>query len=207
MEQRLLRLGDIVDDYCTRERRLTNHVIVALVEDAIRQTRCTTCDSEHPYKGGKEPRLRKKPDTSPLYDRVLAGVQPPAAAAHNAPPGSPGHGSAPDDTPGADGEGAESNDDAQKPDEPGWPAHRTLIRATLPKTDNEPPVPRPIPEFTMYQRPPSRGRGFRYAGSFGHNPVRNRAGNPNGEPNGNVNGNSNGNGHGNGPAHGHGFGG
>ena len=61
MEQRPLRLGNIVDDYCPRERRLTNHVIVAIVEQTIRQTRCTTCDAEHPYKDGKVPR-RKKPD-------------------------------------------------------------------------------------------------------------------------------------------------
>ena len=74
MEQRPLRLGDIVDDYCTRERRVTNHVVVALVENAIRQTRCTTCDTEHAYKGAREPRLRKKPATSELYDQVLANV-------------------------------------------------------------------------------------------------------------------------------------
>src|SRR5690349_5403131 len=74
MEQRPLRLGDIVDDYCTRERRVTNHAIVAVVENVIRQTRCTTCDTEHAYKGAREPRLRKKPPTSALYDQVLANV-------------------------------------------------------------------------------------------------------------------------------------
>src|SRR5262245_61791875 len=30
MEQRPLRLGDNVDDYCPRERRVTNHAIVAI---------------------------------------------------------------------------------------------------------------------------------------------------------------------------------
>ena len=43
MEQRPLRLGDIVDDYCPRERRVTNHAIVAIVGDSVRQTRCSTC--------------------------------------------------------------------------------------------------------------------------------------------------------------------
>ena len=52
MEQRRLRLGDIVDDYCPRERRVTNHAIVAMVEEDVKQTRCTTCDAEHAYKGG-----------------------------------------------------------------------------------------------------------------------------------------------------------
>ncbi len=156
MEQRSLRLGDIVDDYCPRERRITNHAIVAIVEDAIRQTRCTTCDYEHVFKQAREPQRRKKPVES-LYEQVLADVagaqlvapRPEAddlplpvveAAADSAGPHdeeAPAHGAA-DDT---------------------WPAHRSLIRATLPRTEGEAPPPRPIPEFTMHQKPqPARGR-------------------------------------------------
>ena len=63
MEQRPLRLGDILDDYCPRERRVTNHAVVAMIEEDVKQTRCTTCDAEHVYKGGKAPR-RKKSDTT-----------------------------------------------------------------------------------------------------------------------------------------------
>jgi hypothetical protein len=74
MEQRPLRLGDILDDYCPRERRLTNHAIVAMIEDEIRQTRCTTCDAEHAYKGGKVPKRRKKETPAALYKEVLAGM-------------------------------------------------------------------------------------------------------------------------------------
>src|SRR3954468_11254474 len=73
MEQRRLRLGDILDDYCPRERRLTNHAIVAMIEEDIKQTRCTTCDAEHAYKGGKLPKRRKKETTAALYKEVLAG--------------------------------------------------------------------------------------------------------------------------------------
>jgi hypothetical protein len=72
MEQRRLRLGDIVDDYCPRERRVTNHAVVAMIEEEIKQTRCTTCDADHPYKGGQAPRRRKKESPS-LYKEVLAG--------------------------------------------------------------------------------------------------------------------------------------
>src|SRR5439155_22450947 len=74
MEQRPLRLGDLVDDYCPRERRITNHTVVALVDDAIKQTRCTTCECEHVYKDGKAPRRRKKDPTSALYEEVLANA-------------------------------------------------------------------------------------------------------------------------------------
>ena len=74
MQQRQPRLGDILDDYCTRERRLTNHVVVAMVGDDVKQTRCTTCDGEHEYKHAKVPRARKKTDTpAALYAQVLAG--------------------------------------------------------------------------------------------------------------------------------------
>src|SRR5438309_8469729 len=65
MEQRRLRLGDILDDYCPRERRVTNHAVVAMIEDDVKQTRCTTCDAEHPYKGGNAPR-RRKPEAAPI---------------------------------------------------------------------------------------------------------------------------------------------
>ena len=194
MEQRPLRLGDIVDDYCLRERRITNHAIVALVGDAIRQTRCTTCDSEHPYKGGKEPRLRKKPGTE-LYDQVLAevsGSQPSASAGDGDPVELVVRSAE------AESGDLDENADAASVEEPTsdiWPGHRRLIRATLPRSDNEPPPPRPIPEFTMHQRPPARAvRGFRFRGQ------------PNASGNGHGNGHGNGNGNGNGPGgfgHGH----
>jgi translation initiation factor IF-2 len=74
MEQRRLRLGDILDDYCPRERRLTNHAVVAMIEEDVKQTRCTTCDAEHVYKGGKVPRRRKKETPAALYKEVLAGM-------------------------------------------------------------------------------------------------------------------------------------
>jgi hypothetical protein len=70
MEQRSLRLGDLVDDYCPRERRVTNHVIVVLADDAIRQTRCHTCEAEHEYKGAKVP--RKKLKDGETSDRPVA---------------------------------------------------------------------------------------------------------------------------------------
>ena len=74
MEQRRLRLGDILDDYCPRERRLTNHAVVAMIDDTVKQTRCTTCDAEHVYKGGKVPRRRKQETPAALYKEVLAGM-------------------------------------------------------------------------------------------------------------------------------------
>src|SRR5688500_20303109 len=75
MQERRLRLGDVLDDYCPREKRLTNHVIVALVGDEVRTTRCATCDFEHVYKGGKVPARRKKAEPqAALYKTVLENI-------------------------------------------------------------------------------------------------------------------------------------
>ena len=74
MEQRRLRLGDILDDYCPRERRVTNHAVVAMIEEDVKQTRCTTCDAEHAYKGARVPKRRKKETPAALYKEVLAGL-------------------------------------------------------------------------------------------------------------------------------------
>src|SRR4051794_27161661 len=63
MQQRQLRLGDILDDYCPRERRVTNHVVVAMVGEDVKQTRCSTCDAEHEFKHAKVPRQRRKAET------------------------------------------------------------------------------------------------------------------------------------------------
>jgi hypothetical protein len=208
MEQRLLRLGDIVDDYCPRDRRITNHAVVAIVANVIRQTRCTTCDYEHGFKQAREPRRRTKPVES-LFAQVLtdvAGAQlvgPRLTDDEAAPPPDAAMAIAAEDLPDDDGAPA-----PRLPDE-GWPAHRTLIRATLPKTDGEPPPARPIPEFTMHQKPqPVRGRGgFRrlvygpqgdpFGGGNDQRPA--RGGHPGGRGHGNGNGNGSGpvNGNGN----------
>ncbi len=59
MDQRRVRLGDVLDDYCPRERRVTNHAVVAIVDNDIKLTRCTTCDFEHPYKAARVPPRRQ----------------------------------------------------------------------------------------------------------------------------------------------------
>src|SRR6266542_199062 len=84
MQQRQLRLGDILDDYCPRERRVTNHAVVAMLGEDVKQTRCTTCDAEHDYKHAKVPRQRRKTETpAALYAQVIAGA--PKRVAHTVP--------------------------------------------------------------------------------------------------------------------------
>jgi hypothetical protein len=52
---RVLRLGDDIDDYCVKCKRLTNHVIVALLDEEPAKLRCRSCYHEHPYLREKAP--------------------------------------------------------------------------------------------------------------------------------------------------------
>ena len=196
MQQRQLRLGDILDDYCPRERRVTNHVIVAMIGQDVKQVRCTTCDADHDFKHAKVPRQRRKTETpAALYAQVLASgpkrVTHDGAQANNADVAAEAT-AAPDEerieSPApaiAAVADREEPQDAQPPDsdeadadEPGrddrdeeeGPVHRPLIRASLPKIDGQPPPARQIPEFTIRQpggRPSNRFRPHHPRGGVG----------------------------------------
>ncbi len=152
MQQRQLRLGDILDDYCPRERRLSNHTVVAMVGDVIRLTRCTTCETEHPYKGGKAPRLRKKKSSvEAAYDEVLDSVKQARSEPEEPEPGAVQLND--EETPEAPAHG--NNGDAPEPAAE-VRLHRPLIRAQLPRIEQ--PVARPAPEFTIRQASKRHGR-------------------------------------------------
>lgn len=171
-QQRPLRLGDLVDDYCPRERRITNHAIVAIVEETIRQTRCTACEADHVYKGGKAP-LRKKPkgEQAVLYDQVLANVTGGNAVSPRpeqvAPPEPVAPVVAADPEPVQVAAAPMASEPEPIVDE-GWSLNRRLIRASLPRIEGQSPVPRVIPEFTMHQRNVRGSQQFRGGGGNGH---------------------------------------
>ena len=183
MEQRPLRLGDILDDYCPRERRVTNHAVVAMIDDDVKQTRCTTCDAEHPYKGGKEPRKRKKDTPAALYREVLAGMDAEPAPVLTTPPPAapetivadsdyiapeiPADDVEPDPLPAAvEHEGTPGASELMARDDvEEGPVHRPLIRATLPRPEGQKDA-RPLPEFTV-RHSGNRGNGS-HRGDAGH---------------------------------------
>ncbi|MCH7477712.1 MAG: hypothetical protein IIA14_06385 [SAR324 cluster bacterium] len=107
-----IRLGDTIDDHCSRCRLLTDHSVVALIGEEVKKVRCRTCNDEHNFRHGKGGQ-KKKPKLS-AYEQVLASVMAsmPGAAAANA------------------------EDDAPTP----RPAPRTRTRYTLPRRNR--PLPR-----------------------------------------------------------------
>ncbi|MBG99683.1 MAG: hypothetical protein CMN58_04995 [Solibacterales bacterium] len=69
------RLGDIVDDYCSKCTLLTNHAVVALVDDIPERVRCRTCYYEHKYRHGKMgTKKRSSNKKSDLFNEVLAKI-------------------------------------------------------------------------------------------------------------------------------------
>jgi translation initiation factor IF-2 len=195
MQQRQLRLGDILDDYCPRERRVTNHVIVAMIGDDVKQVRCSTCDADHEFKHAKVPRQRRKTETpAALYAQVLATgpkrvTHENASAAEPAPDAVDASDEEPIDSPPTapreDAEAAvrhaaednddqedsgasdESDQDEERRDEEDGPIHRRLIRASLPKIDGAPPPARQMPEFTIRQPAGRPANRFRPRGPRG----------------------------------------
>jgi len=179
MQQRQLRLGDVLDDYCPRERRLTNHVVVAMVGNDVKQTRCTTCDAEHEYKQARLPRLRRKADTAALAPGVpklreptpaapvtVSGAESPSAEIEVAAVPDEDQASVEQAVPQA----AAGDDEAGPADDEG-PVHRPLIRASLPRLEGAPPPARPATDFTIRQPAGNRHNRFRprHAGG-GHPP-------------------------------------
>ena len=167
MQERRYRPGDVVDDYCPRERRITDHAIVAMIENDILKTRCASCDAEHEYKEGKVPAPRRKTQPPALFTQVLDGLQgptarPPAPAVSDTPdihdePIAAGMSSEAANTPAppiaAASEStpagpAADNENADEDREEG-PIRRSLIRATFPKVEGQAATPRAMPEFTI----------------------------------------------------------
>jgi hypothetical protein len=71
-----LRLGDVIDDFCVKCKRLTNHAIVSIVADQAAKVRCRTCYHDHDYRHEQPPPSRKELKKQELFAQVLAGMAP-----------------------------------------------------------------------------------------------------------------------------------
>ena len=79
------RLGDRVDDYCSRCRLLTNHSIVSLADGAPSKVHCRTCYYEHRYRQGQSGAKKTSSRKAQLFDAVLTSIVGEPAAAEPAP--------------------------------------------------------------------------------------------------------------------------
>jgi translation initiation factor IF-2 len=145
-----------------------------MIEDAVKQTRCTTCDADHEYKEAKVPSQRRKKDAPsvgaeavPAAPRKRAVVE--AAAGDAVAEAETLPDAFPIDTPAEDASAAsaaadepfDSDATEETPaerhlDDDDGPVHRPLIRATLPRPEGHAPE-RKEPEFTAHQRSDANG--------------------------------------------------
>jgi len=54
------RLGDVIDDFCVKCRRVTNHSIVSIVDQEAAKVRCRTCYHDHDYRHEQAPPSKKE---------------------------------------------------------------------------------------------------------------------------------------------------
>jgi hypothetical protein len=73
-----LRLGDIIDDYCVKCRRVTNHAIVSLMDAKAAKVRCRTCYSDHDFRNEQAPPSKKDLKKAALFAEVLMNSGAPA---------------------------------------------------------------------------------------------------------------------------------
>lgn len=176
MEQIRFRLGDILDDYCPRERRITNHAIVAMVESEVKKTRCTTCDAEHDYRDAQiRPKRMKK---ARLVSRDGTKEVPVTGSADSRERvgGSTGRSEVPDTSLG----NVDSDPAVVGPDFVNEGVRRSLIRATLQRPNGQSST-RQARDFKV------RGAAGRSNGRYNNDWRSGLHGNRQGDTNGNRN--------------------
>jgi hypothetical protein len=75
-----IRLGDDIDDFCVRCKRVTNHVVVSVVKAAPAKVRCRTCHSDHDFRNEQAPPPKVDLRKQALFNEVLKKVDPAEAA-------------------------------------------------------------------------------------------------------------------------------
>jgi hypothetical protein len=75
------RLGDIIDDYCIKCRRMTNHAVVSIVEEQVAKVRCRSCYHDHTYLHEQIPPSKKDLKKLELANAALASGEAPADGA------------------------------------------------------------------------------------------------------------------------------
>jgi hypothetical protein len=74
MLMRASRLGDDIDDFCVKCKRVMNHAVVSLLNDRPAKVRCRTCHSDHDFRNEQPPPPKVDPRKAALFNQVLGNV-------------------------------------------------------------------------------------------------------------------------------------
>ncbi|HZT31829.1 MAG TPA: hypothetical protein VFA33_18215 [Bryobacteraceae bacterium] len=66
------RLGDVIDDYCVKCKRIMNHSVVSMLNQEPAKVRCRTCHSDHDYRHEQAPPPKVDARKAALFGEVLA---------------------------------------------------------------------------------------------------------------------------------------
>jgi recombinational DNA repair protein (RecF pathway) len=67
-----MRLGDDIDDHCSRCKRTMDHSVVSMVGEEVVKVRCRTCNSEHKYQHNKS--RTKEMTAKDAFDKLVASM-------------------------------------------------------------------------------------------------------------------------------------
>jgi hypothetical protein len=71
-----VRLGDDIDDYCVRCKRVMNHAVVSVMNGGPAKVRCRTCHSDHDFRNEQPPPPKVDARKAALFNEVLKKVDP-----------------------------------------------------------------------------------------------------------------------------------
>ena len=75
------RLGDEIDDFCIKCKRLTNHAIVSLLNGNAAKVRCKTCYHDHDFRNGEPVPTKKELKKAADAAAAAANGEPPPVEA------------------------------------------------------------------------------------------------------------------------------
>lgn len=70
------RLGDDIDDFCVRCKRIMNHAVVSVINAEPAKVRCRTCHSDHDFRHEQAPPPKVDARKAALFNEVLKKVNP-----------------------------------------------------------------------------------------------------------------------------------
>jgi hypothetical protein len=76
-----VRLGDDIDDFCVRCKRVMNHAVVSVMNGEAAKVRCKTCHSDHDFRHEQAPPPKVDARKAALFNEVLKKVDPTAEGA------------------------------------------------------------------------------------------------------------------------------
>ena len=84
-----VRLGDIIDDYCVKCKRIMNHAVVSMMGEDAAKVRCRTCYSDHDYRHEIAPPPKIDPRKAALAEERRAAKASAQTAEQEAVPPAP----------------------------------------------------------------------------------------------------------------------